>query len=345
MRRSGFTVLVLAVATTALPALACVTPKDGLKTSRIIQIDASNGAIYGQITRFTREPDFLKPKEVVLTFDDGPSPRITRSILDTLEKFCVKATFFPVGRMAIANPRLMREIAAKGHTIGAHTWTHPNNMRRLTKKGIERQIEKGFAAVARAADVPIAPFFRFPGLNDDARALAYLQARGVATFTVDVVSDDSYIPDPAKLARITLSRIRAQKGGIALFHDIKSSTADALPRILSELRSDGFSIVHLKPKFAFTPLDRYSKEFDERLVKTKKPRPTVSLAGLRRTVRPRQQDISVEPPVTHLAPARRKIELSAQRDQRLRALTQTITGRRWATIIDDGEHAPETSAQ
>ena len=106
MGRAGCALGLLAVATTALPALACEPTQDSLKTSRIIQIDASNGPIYGQITRFTREPDFLKPKEVVLTFDDGPSQRITRSILDTLDKFCVKATFFPVGRMAIANPRL-----------------------------------------------------------------------------------------------------------------------------------------------------------------------------------------------------------------------------------------------
>ena len=132
MGRAGCALGLLAVATTALPALACEPTQDSLKTSRIIQIDASNGPIYGQITRFTREPDFLKPKEVVLTFDDGPSQRITRSILDTLDKFCVKATFFPVGRMAIANPRLMREIAAKGHTIGAHTYTqqqqHENHL-------------------------------------------------------------------------------------------------------------------------------------------------------------------------------------------------------------------------
>lgn len=333
------------VAVTAAPAVACSNPQMALKTSRIVQIDASNGPIFGQITRYVREPDFLRPKEVILTFDDGPSPRITRSILKTLAAFCVKATFFPVGRMAIAQPLLMREIASQGHTIGAHTWTHPYNLRRLDKTALKREIEKGFAAVASAADIPIAPFFRFPGLNDDPRALTYLRVRGVATFTVDVVSDDSYTPDAAKLAQVTLSRIRANKGGIALFHDIKPSTAKALPNILSDLKANGFTIVHLKSKFAFTPLDLYAAEFDKRLAKLKKPQPTVSLAGLRRTVRPRQADIAAEPTVTLLAPAKRKIELSAERNKRLRALTNTITGRRWATIIDDGNHTPSKAGQ
>ncbi|MEM9359295.1 MAG: polysaccharide deacetylase family protein, partial [Pseudomonadota bacterium] len=180
---------VLAALAISHPAVACLNTDDALPTSRIVQVDASTGPMFGRISRFASEPQFLREKEVVLTFDDGPSPRLTNSILETLEKFCVKATFFPVGRMAIAYPHIVQAMAKQGHTIGGHTWSHPNNMRRLSDDAAESQIEKGFAAVAAAAGQPIAPFFRFPGLNDDGQALRYLQKREIATFSVDVVSD------------------------------------------------------------------------------------------------------------------------------------------------------------
>ena len=56
------------------------------------------------MTKRTKETSFLEPKEVVLTFDDGPVPWVTTPILDTLDKFCTKATFFSVGEMALAYP-------------------------------------------------------------------------------------------------------------------------------------------------------------------------------------------------------------------------------------------------
>ena len=67
----------------------------------------------------------------MLTFDDGPMPWITTSILDTLDQHCTKATFFSVGRMAIAYPETTRAIMLRGHTLGTHTWSHPLNIARL----------------------------------------------------------------------------------------------------------------------------------------------------------------------------------------------------------------------
>ena len=88
-----------------------------------------------------------------------------------------------------------------------------------------------------AAEQPIAPFFRFPGLSDSPALMSYLQERGIAAFTVDVVSNDSYIGDVNRLIARTLERVEADKGGIILFHDIKHVTARALPTILSELKA------------------------------------------------------------------------------------------------------------
>ncbi len=260
------------VAATGAAMAACEAPGQGLGVARIVQIDATSGPLYGDITKFQKQANFLKPKEVVLTFDDGPLPWITKSILDTLERFCTKATFFAVGKMAIAYPETLREVMARGHTLGTHTWSHPMNIRRLPIEQSVAEIERGFAAVAAAAGQPIAPFFRFPGLGDSGPMLTHLQKRHVATFTVDVVSNDSYIPSVERLTRETLAKVDQHNGGIILFHDIKAVTAKALPGILSELQRRGYRVAHMVSKHAFVPDQRYSPEFASQMAKLEGPR-------------------------------------------------------------------------
>ncbi len=75
--------------------------------------------------------------------------------------------------------------------------SHPNNLKRLSPEKAQDEIERGFAAVALGAATGIAPFFRFPGLNDSDELLTYLQSRGIASFTVDVISNDSFIGSPS----------------------------------------------------------------------------------------------------------------------------------------------------
>jgi peptidoglycan-N-acetylglucosamine deacetylase len=241
---------------------------DGARTlgvARTIEIDATNGPLFGDLTRFSKEDNLLRPREVLLTFDDGPMPWVTRSILDTLDRFCTKATFFSVGKMALAYPDTVRDVMARGHTLGTHTWSHPLNLRRLSIAAATEEVERGFAAVSAAAGKPIAPFFRFPGLSDSGALLTHLQRREVATFTVDVVSNDSYIADSSRLIRETLAKVEAQKGGIILFHDIKVVTAKALPAILSELKARGYSVVHVVSKHGFVPNTAYAAEYAAKL--------------------------------------------------------------------------------
>jgi peptidoglycan-N-acetylglucosamine deacetylase len=251
----------------AVAAQGCA-PGAGLPVSRIVQIDASSGPLYGDITKYRKQEDILRPKEVVLTFDDGPMPWITKSILDTLDRFCTKATFFSVGRMAMAYPETLREVMGRGHTLGTHTWSHPMHMRRMAIGDSVAEIEKGFAAVATAAGQPIAPFFRFPGLGDNGPMLSHLQKRGIATFTVDVVSNDSYIPSVERLTRETIAKAEQRNGGIVLFHDIKAVTAKALPGILAELQRRGFRVVHMVSKHTIQPDQKYAGEFAAQLAKS-----------------------------------------------------------------------------
>ncbi len=251
---------------TATAAATCV-PGAGIGLSRIVDIDTRGGPLYGHHTGYQRTQSFLKPKEVVLTFDDGPMPWITKSILDTLDNNCTKATFFSVGRMAIAYPTTTREILARGHTLGTHTWSHPLNLKRLKPESAVDEIERGFAAVSLAAGQPIAPFFRFPGLNDNAALLTHLQSRGVGIFTVDAISNDSYIADEAKLIAHTMAQVEARQGGIILFHDIKAATARALPVILGQLKSKGYAVVHMRASSVFEPQAQYTPQLSALLAK------------------------------------------------------------------------------
>mgnify|MGYP000256114585 CR=1 FL=1 len=346
-------VFAAALAFGSTPAVACGEADLAMGVQRIVQIDASAGPVFGTIGRYTHEPSFLEPKEIVLTFDDGPAPRITRSILATLERFCVKATFFPVGRMAIAYPEVVREIARGGHTIGAHTWSHPSNLRRYRTKSATAQVEKGFAAIAKAAGAPIAPFFRFPGLNDDGEVIEYLQSRSIATFSVDVVSDDSFTDDPAKLTEQVIARTIERGGGIVLFHDIKPVTALALPGILNRLKKHGFKVVHLTSKHTIAPSGDFDEELDRRFLTATKGRPLPATPPPAE-VHPVIGAFAIaRPPVTELAPIARAVErasvhkaslhkAAADAGKRPPGLRGTVTG--WATTIDR-RGLPSTAAR
>lgn len=310
--RFSIALAVLGVAT-VLPAAAeeaCKDPKDALGVARVVEIDAKAGPLFGGFTKYEKEPRFLGPKEVVLTFDDGPLPKYTKPILEALDKFCTKATFFYVGQMAQAYPDMVKEVMGRGHTMGTHTWSHPLNLRALSLERATDQIERGFAAVALAAGQPIAPFFRFPGLSDSAPLLAHLQERGVAAFTVDVVSNDSYIGSPSRLVARTIAQVEHHNGGIVLFHDIKASTAAAIPTILAELKKRGFKVVHLRSKSTFEPLPALTAELEaKRVAAEAKKSGKQQAAATEKKLVPFYAPISIstleeksEPEVTVLAP-------------------------------------------
>jgi peptidoglycan/xylan/chitin deacetylase (PgdA/CDA1 family) len=320
-------------------ASGCADPSAGLGVSRVIEIDTSTGALFGDLTKFPRHESLLAPKEVVLTFDDGPLPIVTRSVLDTLDRFCTKATFFSIGRMAIAYPATVREVLARGHTLGSHTWSHPLTLHRLRPEAARDEIERGFAAVALAAGEPIAPFFRFPGLSDNAELLAHLQSRGIATFSVDVVSNDSFVHDAGRLVQTTLQKLEARKGGILLFHDIKAATARALPVVLAELKQRGYRVVHLRAKQPLEPLAEHTAALQSEFAKALGGAQAVPFyAG---TSPPKAADGHSEPPVTRLAPELKAFDAGASGEPRSRRPRQRPDGAGrtpatsgWATTLE-----------
>ena len=136
-------------------------------------IDTTGGPGFG--FEHFKQLDFLADKEVVLTFDDGPWPGNTPAVLKALDDECTKAVFFPIGKHATYHPEILRQVAAAGHTVGAHTWSHANlNTKKMTEQLAKDEIEKGYSAVKLALGAAPSPFFRFPELQHGPAAMAYL---------------------------------------------------------------------------------------------------------------------------------------------------------------------------
>jgi peptidoglycan-N-acetylglucosamine deacetylase len=215
-----------------------------LGVARVVEINTRGGGLYGE--QYPPQA-VLKKGEVVLTFDDGPHPKYTQPILAALKAQCTKATFFVVGEMVEQYPDVARQVQAEGHTIGTHTWTHPNLGRR-SLKGAKRQIERTIDTANKVLEKPIAPFFRFPYLSDPKRVRKYLAARNIAIFGIDVDSKDYRTRKAGHITDNVLKGLIKAGGGIILFHDIHKVTAEALPNVLDELKRHGFKVVHLVPK-------------------------------------------------------------------------------------------------
>ena len=207
--------------------------------------------------------DFLQPKEVVLTFDDGPQKFSTEMVLAALAEQCTKATFFSIGKMALGYPEIIREVAKAGHTIGTHTWSHQALAKLKTPEEGKDEIERGISAVKRAVGGPISPFFRFPTLKDTPEAVAYLGKRNIAMFSTDIDSFD-FKPQPAEnIVKVVMAKLEKNGKGIVLMHDIHKTTAKALPVLLAALKDKGYKIVHLKAKSEVATLAEYDAAIEK----------------------------------------------------------------------------------
>jgi peptidoglycan/xylan/chitin deacetylase (PgdA/CDA1 family) len=271
----SFRLLVVAVLWLAVqPGLAIARPLEpdcshgqGLGVSRVEVVDTSGGPRFGRQYQ-ADGTSFLKPGEVVLTFDDGPFAVTTKPILATLDRFCAKATFFAVGRMAVVQPETLKEIVRKGHTVASHTWAHAN-LGHLGSLAQIAEVEKGFSALTEVLGGAVAPFFRFPYLNAPESELERLAERNVAVFGIDVDSTDARGHDVSskRIVERTLAGLEKTGKGVILLHDIKPATAAALPELLAALKEKGYRLVHVVPKENFVPNAAFSAEIAEIMLK------------------------------------------------------------------------------
>jgi peptidoglycan-N-acetylglucosamine deacetylase len=245
--RVGAVVAALMVMVSSCSVLAGdACPAGTLGVSRVLEVDTTGGPWYGAPNG---DPNFLAPGEVVLTFDDGPSPNDTREILAALAKECTKATFFVVGEMVAEHPEIVKEVAEQGHTIGTHTWSHPN-LAKLLLPDVTREIEATFDAAQKASPEPVAPFFRYPYLSTSKVTVDYLKSRNIGQFAVDIDSSDWRVRSSKGVITRVMAGLKKRGRGIILMHDIHMWTADALPELLAEIRAGGYKVVQLKPKMA-----------------------------------------------------------------------------------------------
>ena len=239
----------------AAPAQAKCDNPNALGVSRIVQIDTTGGPGFG--FEHFKAYDFLKDKEVVLTFDDGPWPGNTPRVLKALADQCTKALFFPIGKHAGWHPEILKDVAAAGHTIGSHTWSH-KDLSRLTEQEAEEEFEKGVAAVSVAlGNKPVAPFFRFPALRNPPDMMKYLAQRNVAIFSTDFDSFDFKMRRPEQVVKSVMAKLEKHGKGIILMHDFQHATSEALPEILKKLKEGGYKVVQITGKTPIEPKKEY----------------------------------------------------------------------------------------
>lgn len=235
---------------------ACAGNAKGLGVARTVEIDTTGAPGFG--FEHYKAYDFLEKGEVVLTFDDGPLPGHTRTIMKALEAHCTKATFFPVGKLSVGYPEVLRELVTAGHTVGGHTFNHIDLSKAKDEQAIE-EIERGFSAVKLGSGVPTAPFFRHPFLRHSKATLEHLAKRNIAIFSTDIDSFDFKVQNPERIVETVMKKLEKNGKGIVLMHDIQPSTAKALPVLLDALKEKGYRVVHLTAKDALTTLAKYDE--------------------------------------------------------------------------------------
>ena len=178
-------------------------------------------------------------KELYLTFDDGPTPDVTMWVLDMLDQFDAKATFFCIGKNVQLYPKIYNEIGLRGHSIGNHTHNHIKGWKTSTKTYLE-DINK--ASVYIESD-----FFRPPYGKLTITQGKKLLKKKYAIIMWDVVAKDwdhSISPDRCLQNVITNSG----PGSIIVFHDsykAEKNMSYALPRVLDYFKERGFKFKSL----------------------------------------------------------------------------------------------------
>jgi peptidoglycan/xylan/chitin deacetylase (PgdA/CDA1 family) len=247
-----------------VPAKSTCANADALGVSRVVVVDTTGGPGFG-FQQF-KQLDFLTDKEVVLTFDDGPWPT-TPSVLKTLAEECTKAVFFPIGKHSTYHPEILKQVAAAGHTVGSHTWSHAHlDSKKLSEAQVKEEVEKGFSAIKLALGANPAPFFRFPALQHTPASVEYLGSRNIAMFSCDVDSFDYKSKDAAQIVNTVMTKLDKQGKGIILMHDLQKHTAEALPTLLRRLKAGGYKVVQMKAKASLETL----AEYDAGLIKDMK---------------------------------------------------------------------------
>ncbi|MCA1063036.1 polysaccharide deacetylase family protein [Rossellomorea aquimaris] len=210
-----------------------------------------------QSSNSTKENGERKPldpngKYVALTFDDGPSPKVTPDILKTLKEHYAKATFFMLGSQVDFYPDLAKKVSEDGHEIANHT-LHHRDLSQLGQEQIEHQIKESEKIITKATgqeNLLIRP--PYGAYNDKVESVAQAANEPLILWSVDSLDWQSLNEQDV----ITTVEHEVVPNSIVLLHDIHPSTGKALPELLSALEDQGYEFVTVSQLLTL-------KQFDE----------------------------------------------------------------------------------
>jgi peptidoglycan-N-acetylglucosamine deacetylase len=180
---------------------------------------------------------------VALTFDAGSGSASTPAILDGLKAAGLHCTFFVTGQFAESNPAVMKSIAAEGHEIGNHSYSHPR-FTTISTQEVSSQLARTEAAVKASTGLSTKPYFRFPyGLGSDP-LIRQINGEGYlcVLWTIDTIDWD-----PATSTEAIRSRVmqRLCPGAIVLMHADSPQEAQVLPSVIGDIEAANYKIVTL----------------------------------------------------------------------------------------------------
>ena len=176
-------------------------------------------------------------KLVALTFDDGPSGRFTRKLLEGLEARDARATFLLCGYRMEQYPDLTQRIFREGHEIGLHGYSH-KSMRDMCRRDTEQEIRKAMALVPEGCEIS---FLRPPGGLCSECIQTVAEEFGLSILHWSVDPKDWEIHDAKSIENTVISRVR--DGDVILLHDMSDSSVEAALAIVDALQEQGFRFV------------------------------------------------------------------------------------------------------
>jgi peptidoglycan/xylan/chitin deacetylase (PgdA/CDA1 family) len=179
-----------------------------------------------------------KPGRVALTFDDGPTP-LTPRLLELLAQLDVRTTFFLIGEKCAEQPELVQAIAAAGHELASHGYTH-RRFTSLSWRELESELARTRALLPEHGRRR--PLVRPPYGSVSVASLLACARHGFTTVLWSVNSCDWRLQDADEVAKVTLQQT-ADPDEIVLFHEGQAWTLDALPAIVAGLKQAGHELV------------------------------------------------------------------------------------------------------